>query len=118
MKKRLIPLLLIFALTLGTIASAAQPRATTVVPSLSFNGTTANCSASITDFGGEIKATLTLWNGNRVVDSWYGEGTSVLRISGSCKVTEGVTYSLKVTGTVDGVGFAGSPVYGTCPANP
>lgn len=114
MKKRLIPLLLVLVLMLSTVASAAEPRVAQAVPSLSFEGTTANCAVSVTDFGSEIKATLTLWKGNRVVDSWYGEGTSILRITGSCEVVKGVSYSLKVTGTIDGVPFEGSAVYGTC----
>ena len=114
MKKRLIPLLLVFVVLVCTTASAVEPRAAKAVPSLSFEGATANCTVSITDFGGEIKATLTLWNGNRVVDSWYGEGTSILRITGSCEVVKGVSYSLRVTGTIDGVPFEGNAVYGTC----
>ena len=107
-------MLLVFVLMLSTVASAAEARAAKAVPSLSFEGTTANCAVSITDLGGEIKATLTLWNGNRVIDSWSGEGTSILHINGSCVVVKGVSYTLRVTGTIDGVPFETSAVYGTC----
>lgn len=116
MKKRMIPLALalVMLLALCISANAAEPRFQGVTPTLTFSGTTANCSVNIVDPGAEINATITLWNGSRVVDSWSGSGVSVLYVSGSCLVSEGVTYTLKVTGMVDGVPIQGIPVSGTC----
>lgn len=115
MKKRMIPLALALVMLLALCANAAEPRGTHVpAPTLSFSGTTANCSITISSPGAEINATLTLWNGSRVVDSWSGTATSLLHISGSCLVSEGTTYTLKVTGMVDGVPIQGIPVSGRC----
>lgn len=114
MKKRMIPLALAFILLLSITAQAATPFSQQGVPRLSFDGTTAYCSVNITEPGSEIKATMTLWNGNRVVDSWSGEATSVLFLSGSCEVREGVEYVLRITGTINGEGFDAVSVRGTC----
>lgn len=115
MKKRMIALALVFTLFLcfGTNASAA-PYFTQIKPALSFDGTTANCSVTIREPDGEIKATMTLWNGNRVVDSWSGEASSILLLSGSCEVQDGVEYVLRITGTINGEGFDAVSVRGTC----
>lgn len=114
-KKRIIPVAIILALLLCIGVSAAQPRVSVVAtPKLSFSGTTANCSAAITSPDDEISATLTLWRGNRVIDSWSETATSAVLISGSCTVTEGLTYTLRLTGTIDGTPIQVVSVSGTC----
>lgn len=117
MKKRIVPFLLAMALFSAVIISAvaAETRAADYVPSLSFSGTTANCYVSITALGKPITATLELWHGSTCVDSWTGSATSRLIISQKCSVADGETYTLKVSGTIDGVSFTGTPVSGTCP---
>lgn len=82
--------------------------------SLSFSGTTANCYGTVTDPHKSIVATMTLSQGGTVVASWSGSGTSVVHLSGSCKVTKGLTYSLVISGTVDGVAFSTTPIVKTC----
>ena len=114
MKKRMISLALILAFMLCVGANAAESRFQGITPTLSFEGNTANCSVNIIEPGAEINATITLWNGSRVVDSWSGSGISVLYVSGSCSVTSGTNYTLKVTGMIDGVPIQGIPVSGTC----
>ena len=103
MKKRLLPLGLAVVLAIGmTIcASAAEP-------------TTANCEAMITSASDSIKATMTLKQGNRVVDSWSGSGTGIVFLEGDCKVTKGVTYTLTVEGTRNGVAFEPATITRTC----
>ncbi len=115
MKKRLLPLILVFVilLTLGANAAIA-PRGDHLYPQLTFSGSTANCSVTITQPNKQIEATLALWKGNRLIDSWPGSGTSVVYISGSASVTPGETYTLKVYGTADGVPFDLVSVSGTC----
>ena len=93
---------------------AVEPRATNMIPTLSFNGTTANCKVIITSYGNDIDATMELWNGSKLVDSWSDEGTSTLTITGSRTVTKGVTYTLKVYGTADGQSFSSTPLSKTC----
>ena len=114
MKKRLIPLLLALVLLLAVPAQAVSSRSLGVNPTLSFEGTTANCSVLISRAGSEINATLTLWKGNRVIDSWSGTGTSMLYISGSCTVRTGEEYVLRLTGTIDGEPMEVIAVRGTC----
>lgn len=101
MKKRIIPLIIIFVLLLSISANAVETRAVSVTPSLSFSGTTAKCSVSIIETGKEIEATLELWCGNTRIDSWSDSGTSYLVIREECGVTKGNTYTLKVILTVD-----------------
>lgn len=118
MRKRIVSLAAVMALLVVMSASAVavEPRLTVSTPSLTFSGTTANCSVIVrASSGDEIDATLSLYRGSVLVDSWPGEGTTAVYISGSCSgLTKGVTYTLKVSGTVDGVSFSGTPVSATC----
>lgn len=93
---------------------AAETRMNEIIPQLSFNGTTANCSVAITGPGKDIAATITLWHGNRVMGSWSGSGTSALGVSGSARVNEGENYVLKVTGSIGGVPFDPVRISRTC----
>ena len=83
-------------------AFAVEPRANRISPSLEFDGTTANCKVVIISSGDDIDATMELWRGSTLVGSWPGEGTSYVSISGKCNVTKGITYTLKVSGTIGG----------------
>lgn len=114
MKKRFVPLILVFVLLLSLSANAAEPRGKQIAPDLSFDGTTANCSVAITSPGKDIEATITLWHGNRVMGSWSGSGTSTVFISGSIEVIKGEEYVLRVTGSIDDVPFDVVRISGTC----
>lgn len=114
MKKRLISLLFVFVMVMSLTANAAL-QATRVVPTLTFSGTTANCEAIVTDSGKVIDATMELWCGSTLVDSWSGTATSRLALTGTRSVVSGRTYTLTVSGTVNGVAFTGTPISKTCP---
>lgn len=114
MKKRLISLLFVFVMVMSLTANASL-RATRVVPTLTFSGTSANCEAIITDSGKEINAIMKLWRGSSLVDSWSGSSSSLLTLTGDHDVVSGCTYTLTVSGTVNGVAFTGTPVSKTCP---
>lgn len=116
MKKGLtaIVLVLVMVIRLGISASAAEARADTVTPQLSFNGTTAECEVTITSLGKSITATLELWQGSTLLESWDGAATTRLVINESCTVTKGKTYTLKVNGTIGGEAFEGTPFSATC----
>lgn len=116
MKKRIGAILLAAAIlsSLAISAAAAQPRTNDCTPILSFSGTTATCYVSITALGKPITATLELWQGSTRVASWSDSATSRLIISETKSATKGVTYTLKVSGTIDGEAFTGTPVTGTC----
>lgn len=115
MKKRLLYSLLVLALLLVLSTPVfAQERLNNAALTLSFNGTTASCSALIKG-NGAINATLELWQGNILVNSWSNSGTTGIVIQGSATVSHGQTYTLTVTGTVGGTTINATPVTGTCP---
>ncbi len=117
MKKRLLTctailcaILFSLSVTHAAVVPYATPNAT-----LEFNGTTAVCNVRISKPGNTIKATMQLWQGNTLVDSWNGSGTSTLRLSGTHSVTKGKTYTVRVTCTVNGSSYAVNPTTKTCP---
>lgn len=116
MKRKFVAVILILTMLVafGTSASAAEPRATLIDPELSFSGTTAQCQVTVTAVGKRIEATLELWNGNVLVDSWTGSASTRLVINGSTSVVRGQTYTLKVSGTIAGEAFEGTPVSAKC----
>ncbi|MDO4812839.1 MAG: hypothetical protein Q3995_04890 [Eubacteriales bacterium] len=114
MKKRLISLLFVFVMVMSLTANAAI-QATQVRPTLSFSGTKATCEVTVVDSGKSIDATMELWCGSTLVDSWSGSSSSLLTLTGDHDVVSGCTYTLTVSGTVNGVAFTGTPVSKTCP---
>ena len=113
MKKRLVPLLLVLALMMSLTANAAI-QATRVNPTLTFSGTTAICEATILG-SGTINATMELWYGSTLVDSWSDSDSTCLTLAGTHSVVSGRTYTLTVSGTAGGIAFTGTPVSKTCP---
>lgn len=114
MRRRIIALTLVFLLVLSMAVYAAEPRTPQVDPSLSFSGTTANCSVSVNKYGSDIFVTLTLYRGWSTIASWSGSGEDYVRVSGNAAVKDGLEYKLVATGTVDGVAFTSAEVWGTC----
>lgn len=90
-----------------TTAYAAESRAVAARPSLSFDGTTANCEVVVTSYG-DIDITLSLWQGSTLIDSWSDSGFGMVSMSESCSVTKGKTYKLTVSGTAGGQTVSGS----------
>lgn len=116
MKKRFLSMMLVIALLLSIAGSAyaAEPRSSGVTPSLTFTGTTANCSVTVMRPGVDIEITMTLYRELSVIASWSGSGSSVVKLSKTAEVKNGLEYRLVVTGTINGVPFTSAPVYGTC----
>ena len=108
--------LAVLLLFLFAIQAQAAVYANQSDPTLSFNGTTANCYGSVTtgSANSTIKATLTLWDGSKVVDSWSSSGTGSLYLSGSCTVSKGKKYTLTLDATVNGVSISRTSTSGTC----
>ena len=82
MKKKTISLILalILLLSCSATAQATSVQAATPSASITINGTTATCRVSIAKPGKTIHATLQLWQGRTMIDSWSGNGTSYLLI--------------------------------------
>lgn len=106
--KRLISLASVAALVfvLCIPAGAVETRSTTQNLDLTFEGTTAYCTATVTSWGKSIDATMVLKQGSTVIDSWSGTGTSVVVLEGEHTVTKGTTYTLEVSGTANGTPFS------------
>ena len=113
MKKKLIPLILVLVMVLGISVAAVEQRAA-IAPRLSFSGTTATCTVGVSQSGAEIEVTLELWCGDDFIDSWSKSGTSMVKISETCKVSKGNTYTLIASGTINGSPFESYPVTKTC----
>lgn len=117
MKKRILPIILVVIMAVSLCAPAfATTKAARATPSLSFSGTTANCSVTITDAGKQISATLQLWYNDMLVNAWSGSGTSYVAITGThTSCVSGGVYTLKLVGTIGGVSITSNPIVKTCP---
>lgn len=115
MKKAISVFLVFILVTCFCIPAMAATRAATVAPELTFDGTTANCWTSVVAINQDIVANLELWYNGNMIKSWPGSGESYITISGSRPVFSGRTYSLRVTGTIDGVSFESNFITKTCP---
>lgn len=108
-KIRTIVLALVVILVLSLSVSAAM-TGTYITKSLTFNGTTANCSATVKDIGKTINATMELWSSNMLWCVWMDSGLSRVDLDGSVIVPTGMTFTLKVYGTINGVPFEAAPI--------
>lgn len=115
MRNRVLPAVLSLVLVVCLGTSAAEARATTVFPQLSFRGNMVECSVMIREPGQQITATLELWEGQTLLDSWSGSGSSVLMLEGSHRAVSGRTYTVEVYGTIDGASFEAPSTSKTCP---
>lgn len=82
MKKKAIPFLLflVFLFAQPVYAEAASPRTATIWPSMAFNGTTAQCSVSVTadHFTDDIEIVVKLWRNGQCIKTWEDSGTGYL----------------------------------------
>lgn len=74
-------------------------------PTMIISGNQATCGITIRASGKEIDATLELWQGSTLIASWTDCKTGFLAISGTSTVTNGLTYTLTVSGTINGIPF-------------
>ncbi len=74
-------------------------------PSITVDNNTANCTASVVMFGSTISATLELYQGDTLVDSWQKTGTGMVVFSENATIVRGLTYTLTISGTINGIDF-------------
>jgi len=103
MKRRVCSFVALLVIVLSVTAQAAETRMGGN-PALTFDGTTAQCTATCygRNSSDRVTATLTLYHGNTYVDSWSKTGTYRVHISGETEVQRGKTYTLEMTWTVNG----------------
>lgn len=112
-KKRIC--ILCFVLIIGFLFSVSASAAGIIekdpitrgvgTPRMTVNGSTVTCSSSITAGGSSIDATLVLSQGSTEIASWHKTGTGVVTFSETESIVRGLTYTLTLTGTIDGVPF-------------
>ncbi len=107
-------IIILFAFTAS--AYAEEPlRVNTIIPSLSFQGTTAYCEVLVTAPGKSISVSMELYEGANLIASWNGSGTSIVSLSKKATVESGHTYTLSVDGTINGTAFSAPDITRTCP---
>lgn len=86
-------------------AHAASTRTIWANPSIRFDGTQATCYVKITADRptDKISATMELWQGDTLLNSWDGDGTWVLTLEKTETVSKGKTYDLVIKYTVNDV---------------
>lgn len=105
---------LVVSCTMLCLLTFPKLKAASVTTELQFSGLTASCKGTIVG-SGSIEATLELWRGSTKLESWSDSGTGYLQISETYSVSHGVSYTLKLTGTIGGVAFPESSVTKVCP---
>ena len=117
MYKRAFGLFVALVLVLGIAAQAAEMRAPTTPISLTFSGTTANCSAQVeTDkMTDTISGFLTLTNGPRVIATWPVRGSGLVSVNKTASVERGKTYVLTLTYSINGGEQKTAGISKTCP---
>ena len=117
MNKRIFSAILAVMLLLIVSANAnAAVKSLKTSLSLSFSGSTANCSAVVREPNKQIDVTMELWCGSTLLDTWTDSGTSLVTVSGSYTgVQSGKTYTLKAHGTSNGIPFTVTPISKTGP---
>lgn len=115
MKKLAIILAFLLMIAVPLEVSAAT-RTLYAMPTLTFNGTTANCTATVV--GGHItdhlKVTMKLVLGNRHIAVWTSEGYGCVDLSGVASVISGRTYRLIIEVIENGIAKDPVSVSGSC----
>ena len=116
MKKRFLVLATVLAVVLSISAHAATPRAVLVLPALSFNGTTANCTVRINGntSSDTISATIELLEGSTSVETWTVSGTGYVYFTDTASATKNKTYTLNVDAVVNGKAYPTASISQKC----
>lgn len=104
MTRRILTLAVLLTVVLAISVQAMEPRVISAKPRLSFNGTTAICSATCTGNGTNdvVEATMTLYRGSIYVDSWSDMGTGRLYLYGEHAAISGKEYKLVLEYSING----------------
>ncbi len=97
--------LLVIMSVLVVSANAVQNRSNDVYVSLNFSNNTAACKCEISaDSSNDwISATMELWRGNTLLNSWSSSGTDCISMDETENVVRYRTYRLVINYTVNGI---------------
>ena len=98
-------LLMLFSTTAFASSSVMQICRDAGIPRLSGLGGVASCKATVSSPGNSIDATLELYQGTSLVNSWHKTGNGYVSFSETANYTSGLSYTLVISGTIDGVEF-------------
>jgi hypothetical protein len=117
LRKRIVSLVAVVVLICALFIQVADARSVNATPFLTFDGTTAYCSASCKsgDPSDELAVTMTLYENGTIVAGWNAWGTQSVSISKTYAATSGATYRLNINYTVNGVKQTGSSITKVCP---
>ena len=103
-KMSLILAVVLLVTTLAVPAMAAQPRAITILPTITVNGTTATCDVSCVGerTSDELVATMRLYRGSTLIATWVERGNGYIFFTETKTVTSGYTYTLTVDLVING----------------
>ena len=109
MTKRIILIAISLAVLLGSIAFAGSDHEKKTrdvsAPGFVVSGSTVTCTARVKYFGQSINARLELYQGSTLVAWWTKTGTSSVSFSEPAPFVSGLTYTLTISGTVNGTPF-------------
>lgn len=95
---------------------SAATRTLYAMPTLTFNGTTAKCTATVigNQMTDHLKVTMKLVLGNRHIAVWTSEGYGCVDLCETASVNTGRTYRLIIEVIENGVAKDPVSVSGTC----
>lgn len=107
MKKRIVPLMMVCLLMMSILtlpAAAVSTRGISGRPTLKISGTTAYCVGKYSsgNRNDEIAMTITLKEGDKIIESWSISGKGSVVISETCTVRAKKTYKLVLSAIVNG----------------
>jgi hypothetical protein len=115
MRKIALLLAIVLVVSIPLSVQATTPR-TEIVPSLSFNGTTAKCSvfAAANNTSDYVVVQLKLFQGNKLITQWAKSSNRSVSISENCTVVKGLTYTLTAEVMINGGSYPTRSVSKTC----
>ena len=115
MRKFALFLAILIVISMPLTVSAA-PRATTISPSLGFDGTTAKCDVVVVgnNTSEYIEVTMKLMRGTSCVATWTGSGYTYVHINERINVVKNVTYTLVVEVKINNVALTPVSVSEKC----
>lgn len=105
--KKIIALCIVVVIMISLVpisASAVTPRAYSILPGLTFNGTTATCSLTVyANANDSIDAVIKLWQGSTCLKTWTEEDIQSMIFVDTATVSRYVTYKLTVDVSINGI---------------
>lgn len=105
MRKCALLLAIVLVLSIPMTAYAATPRMLSIMPELTFDGTTANCSVAVigNNTSEDIDVVIKLWRGTTCLKTWTASGDGYVFWDDTATVSKNMTYKLTVDVTINGL---------------